>query len=93
MIRIMQYILRFKKLCNTFSSINLHTLKWFYSYLYNIKQSVVIGVTKSDLKYVQASVPQGNISGQLSFLFNINVLMVHIDCKSKLFADDINFYN
>lgn len=36
-----------------------------------MKQIVVIDGTKSDMKYVQAGVPQGSISGQLIFLVYI----------------------
>lgn len=66
------------KKCITFSHRALRTLKWFHSHLNEIKQSVVIGGSKSDLKYmyVQAGVPQGSISVQL--IYSVNLVQLNL---------------
>ena len=63
-------------------------LSWFRSYLTNRRQRVVIDGTMSDLKYVQAGVPQGSVLRPLLFLVYINDIADSIQSTCFLYADD-----
>ena len=60
----------------------------FRSYLENRKQIVVIGECKSDIKDVQAGIPQGSRLGPLLWLLYINDIVEDLESETLLFADD-----
>ena len=66
---------------------------WFYSYLTNRKQAVLIGSATSNEQTIKCGVPQGSVLGPLLFLIYINDF-----CNSAksldfhLFADDSNLF-
>ena len=60
----------------------------FRSYLSNRKQIVVIGQCKSDIKDVQAGIPQGSRLGPLLWLLYINDIVEDLESETLLFADD-----
>ena len=63
-------------------------LAWFCDYLLNRFQRVLIPGGISDLRHVQAGVPQGSILGPLLFLIYINDIVDDIRANINLFADD-----
>jgi retron-type reverse transcriptase len=63
-------------------------LKWFASYLEGRQQRVLVGNSKSDLKPIQAGVPQGSVLGPLLFLVYINDLFLQVENNLDVFADD-----
>ena len=67
-------------------------VNWFLGYLSNRRQQVVINGQASDWASVLAGVPQGSILGPLLFLIFINVIVKHIGCSIRLFADDTSLY-
>ena len=67
-------------------------LKWFYSYLQNRQQRVIINGENSEWGVVEAGVPQGSILGPLLFIVYVNDIADNIDCGLKLFADDTTLY-
>ena len=67
-------------------------LSWFDSYLNNRKQFTVINGYKSNIKSIEAGVPQGSVLGPLLFLVYINDIVEDIQCNIKLFADDTSLY-
>ena len=60
----------------------------FKSYLSNRKQFVVVDGCKSDLKDVQAGVPQGSRLGPLLWILYINDITDNLETEVMLFADD-----
>ena len=62
-------------------------LSWFSDYLSNHYQRVIIPGSISDLRHVQAGVPQGSILGPLLFLIYINDIGDDIRANINLFAD------
>ena len=65
------------------------SLRWFKSYLFERKQSVVINSSVSDPCSIQLGVPQGSILGPLLFNIYINSLPnATKDAKMILYADD-----
>ena len=63
-------------------------LELFQSYLENRKQVVVVENTKSDIKNVQAGVPQGSKLGPLLWLVYIQDILENLESEVLLFADD-----
>ena len=63
-------------------------LNWFRSYLHNRRQCVVLNGTKSDIKYINAGVPQGSILGPLLFILYINDIVDEVSTNIRLYADD-----
>ncbi len=67
-------------------------LRWIKSYLSDRKQRVVITGVASDLKDINASVPQGSILGPLLFLCYVNDLVDDLETMPYLFADDTSLF-
>ena len=68
-------------------------LKWFYDYLFNRQQRVVINGQASEWLPIKAGVPQGSVLGPLLFLVFINDLTFHVQSTEvRLFADDTILY-
>ncbi len=67
-------------------------LQWIESYLSDRKQRVVINGVSSDLKDINASVPQGSILGPLLFLCYVNDLVDDLETTPYLFADDTSLF-
>ena len=69
-------------------------LAWFESYLSNRKQHIQIGEnSKTDLKYVTCSAPQGSILGPLLFLVYVNDLSNASRLLDPImFADDTSLF-
>ncbi len=70
------------------SGINGDLLKWIENYLTNRKQRVTIKSTNSDLKLINAGVPQGSVLGPLLFLIYVNDITDNLLSITRLFADD-----
>ena len=62
-------------------------LDWLADYLSNRKQCVVLKSTCSDLKEVQAGVPQGSVLVPLLFIVYVNDIAGQLLSLTKLFAD------
>ena len=60
----------------------------FKSYLSNRKQFVVVDGCRSDMKNIQAGVPQGSRLGPLLWLLYINDILENLNSEVLLFADD-----
>jgi len=58
------------------------------SYLFHRSQVVLLGRSRSDLKYTNCGVPQGSVSGPLLFLIYVNDIATNIKVSISLFADD-----
>ena len=67
-------------------------LKWFESYLAGRCQRVVIKGVKSDIKFLNAGVPQGSILGPLLFLLYINDITDVVSTNIRLYADDSSIF-
>ncbi len=67
-------------------------LRWIKSYLSDRKQRVVINGVESDLRDINASVPQGSILGPLLFLCHVNDIVDNLETLPYLFADDTSLY-
>ena len=63
-------------------------LDLFKSYLSNRKQFVVVDGSKSDIKDVQAGVPQGSRLGPLLWILFVNDIIEDLETEVLLFADD-----
>lgn len=68
--------------------INGELLQWLNDYLYNRKQSVVVGSEISSILSLTAGVPQGSALGPLLFLIYVNDIAEHLLSVTRLFADD-----
>ena len=71
--------------------IQYENLIWFTSYLSNRKQFISYGDSKTEMKIVKCSVPQGSIEGSLLFL----IFIYDLNSSTKvlvpvLFTDDTN---
>ena len=83
-------------LMHTLSSIGLssHLTSWFFSYLCNRSQQVVLNGSSSHKSHAFSGVPQGSILGPLLFIIYLNSLSdIPLSPSSKLtfYADDILF--
>ena len=67
-------------------------LKWFESYLTDRQQSVTVEGFKSNLRSLNAGVPQGSVLGPFLFLLFINDITNQISSNIKLFADDTSLF-
>lgn len=67
--------------------------RWFFSYISNRRQAVVIGSARSDYTVISSGVPQGSILGPLlynAYLFDISTCFNY--SKYIMFADDKKIY-
>lgn len=81
---------------HTFSSIGLssYLTSWFYSYLCNHSQQVVLNGSSSHKSHALSGVPQGSILGPLLFIIYLNSLSdIPLSPSSKFifYADYIPF--
>ncbi len=67
-------------------------LSWFKSYLFERGHRVSIDGKVSDLRFINAAVPQGSVLGPLLFLVYINDVTHDIDSDIFLFADDTSIF-
>lgn len=81
--------LLYKMQCIGISGKRLEILK---SYLTERKQRVVLNGHKSEIKTLQAGVPQGSVLGPLLFLIFINDISEDLSSESFLFADDTSLF-
>jgi hypothetical protein len=65
---------------------NLNT--WIASYLKPRNQSVFVGSSFSDTKFINAGVPQGSVLGPLLFLIYVNDIAENLLSFTRRFADD-----
>ncbi len=63
-------------------------LEWIENYLTDRRQLVTIRSTNSDLKPINAGVPQCSVLGPLLFLVYVNAIAEHLLSITRLFADD-----
>ncbi len=66
---------------------------WFKSYLSNRGHRVTIDGSRSEIRYINAAVPQGSVLGPLLFLVYINDVTSDIDSNIFLFADDTSIFS
>jgi len=62
------------------------------SYLFRRSQVVLLGRSRSDLKYTNCGVPQGSVLGPLLFLTYVNDIATYIKASISLFADDTTLF-
>ena len=67
-------------------------LTWFYDYLNDRKQRVVLPGASSSWTSVKAEIPQVSIPRPLVFLLYINDIVEDINSSIRLFADDTSLY-
>lgn len=67
-------------------------LQWITSFLLGRSMQVTINGHASHPKPVSSGVPQGSVLGPLLFLIFINHICSQIQCKYKMFADDLKLY-
>ena len=83
------------KLINKLRMFSVHTdvIDWFYSYLLNRKQRVMVNGKYSEWDTVEYGVPQGSILGPLLFIMYTNDLTKCIrNSEVLLYADDTVIY-
>ena len=69
--------------------VDLHSLRWFKSYLSNRKQSTFVNGTQSIYLDILCGVPQGYVLGPLLFLVYINdIEQCELSSKVEMYADD-----
>jgi len=74
------------------NGINGKLLEWITSYLSNRSQRVVLNSNESDLKTINAGVPQGSVLGPLLFLMYVNDIVDNLLSLTRLYADDSSLY-
>ena len=67
-------------------------LNWIKSYLLDRQQQVIVNGQSSDIKNINAGVPQGSILGPLLFLVFINDINKQINSNIYLYADDTSLF-
>ena len=67
-------------------------LQWISDYLYNRKQKVVIRNCSSNLRRVNAGVPQGSVLGPLLFMVYVNDISESLLSLTRLYADDSSLF-
>ena len=67
-------------------------LTWFDHFLTTRRQRVSLNGCFSSWRHVTSGVPQGSILGPLLFILYIDDIAKSVDCKIKVFADDITIY-
>ena len=68
--------------------VDLHSLRWFKSYLSNRKQSTFVNGTQSSYLDILCGVPQGSVLGPLLFLVYINdIEQCELSSKVEMYAD------
>ena len=65
-----------------------HTVKWFESYLSNLKFMVNLENSFSEISSVSCGVPQGSILSTLLFLIYFIDMPMEVKCDLFLYADD-----
>ena len=68
-------------------------LVWFNRFLTTCRQRVSLNGSFSSWHPVTAGVPQGSILGPLLFILYVNDISKSINCKLKVFANDIAIYH
>jgi len=69
-----------------------NTLTWIQAFLSNRSQRVIVDGATSEPAPVTSGVPQGSVLGPTLFLAFINDLPLHVQSRSRLFADDCVIY-
>ena len=69
--------------------VDLHSRRWFKSYLSNRKQSTFVNGTQSSYLDILCGVPQGSVLGPLLFRVYINdIEQCELSSKVEMYADD-----
>ena len=69
-----------------------NTLTWIKAFLSDRTQRVIVDGATSEPAPVTSGVPQGSVLGPTLFLAFINDLPLHVQSRSRLFADDCVVY-
>ena len=75
-------------LCNKLQAMGIGSVDCFRSYLTNRTQRVKIDEIESESMNITCGVPQGSILGPLLFLCYVNDMILSVNCKLMLYADD-----
>ena len=65
-----------------------NAIKWLAAYLEGRQQRVILNSSSSELKHLNAGVPQGSVLGPLLFLIYVNDISDSLLSTVRLFADD-----
>ena len=80
-------------LTNSHYGIRGSTLVWIQNYLANRHQNVILEGISSTNSLVTSDVPQGIMLAPLLFLCFVNDILASVQCKIRLYADDILLYS
>ena len=69
------------------------TLVWIHNYLANRHQNVILEGISSSNSLVTSDVPQGTVLAPLLFLCFVNDIPASVQCKIRLYADNILLYS